>query len=234
MLRPLVIAMAFGLPTLGMTSAHAEAPRQISVTGRGVASAAPDMATVMVGVVAQKPTAGEAMAAMSAALTDVLAAVVAAGVSDRDVQTSGMDLYPVYADRQPNQTTEPGIIGFTAQSTLALAVHNLPGLGGVLDRVVTSGANQMQGLTFGFQDPEALMNQARKAAVADAMAKAALYAGAAGIRLGDILSITEDVGAARPEFMAKAMMASDGAPPPIAEGEVSLTAQVNMVLMLRD
>lgn len=233
MLRPLLLSMSLGLFASLPLTAGAQEFRQITVVGTGEASAVPDMATIRFGVVSVQPTAGDAMAAMSEAMSSVMAALDSAGVAERDVQTSGLDLYPIRNAPKPNQSGEPAITGFEARISVSVLSRDIPALGGLLDAVVSVGANQMQGLTFGVQDPEAQLAQARKAAVADALAKAALYADAAGVTLGPVHSIVEQGANPRPEMMARAMSMSD-AGPPIAGGEVSLTAQVTVVIALQD
>ncbi|OSP55281.1 SIMPL domain-containing protein [Pseudoruegeria sp. SK021] len=233
MLRPLLLMMSLGAAVVTPAVLSAEETRLITVSGTGAATAVPDMATIRFGVVAQETTAGAAMDAMSKSMAQVLSTLEAAGIAAKDVQTSGLDLNPLRADAGPDRSKEPEIIGFEANTSVSVRVLNLPSLGGLLDAVVSVGANRMQGLSFGLQDTDAQLAEARKAAIADALSKAALYADAAGVSLGPVQSISEQGGNPRPEMMMKAMAMSD-ASVPVAEGEVSLTAQVTVVLALQD
>ena len=87
--------------------------------------------------------------------------------------------------------TRPRIVGYTVSNSVTVTVRDLAQLGPVLDAVVSSGVNQMNGLSFSIAEPEPLRNEARKMAVAEARTRAELYAQAAGVSLGRILSISE-------------------------------------------
>lgn len=209
--------------------AIADAPeRQIVVSGVGEVAVAPDMATVTLGVEAHRKTARDAVSDMSEDATAILDTLAAAGIEKADMQTSGLNLYPVWSSQiKSNQTRQ--IDGFIAATTLTVRVRELDGLGAVLDRVISDGANRFQGVSFGVQDPDPLMDQARLEAVAEARRKALLLADAAGVELGALLSLSESGGGhPRPVQMHEAAR-SMAADVPIAAGEVAITAQVSMV-----
>jgi uncharacterized protein YggE len=98
----------------------------------------------------------------------------------------------------------------------------------LLDGALASGVNTLHGVSFGLQDPEPRLDEARAAAVADAWRKAELFAGAAGVSLGPILSIAEDQGmmGPTPMFRVEAAMADAV---PVAAGETEVTARVTIV-----
>lgn len=202
--------------------------RTITVQGEGQVAAIPDMAHVSIGVVHEARTAGEAIAAMSDATARVLDLLAAAGLSRQDVQTGQLSLEPRYADYE-NQTAGPRITGFVATTMLDLRVRHLPQLGAVLDAAVRDGANRLGGIRFGLQNPEPAKEEARRRAVADARARAALFAQAAEVPLGEVLTISEQIVYDGPRPMMEAAFARDAGSIPLAEGEVSLTAQVTMV-----
>ncbi|MBK6469072.1 MAG: SIMPL domain-containing protein [Rhodobacter sp.] len=105
--------------------------------------------------------------------------------------------------------------------------------GEVLDAAVADGANTLNGLSFGQEDPRPAMDAARRAAVKDASAKAELYAEAAGVTLGRIVSIAEGGGYGGPAPMYDSAKSPAGSVP-IAAGELSLTASVTVVWELAD
>jgi len=219
-----IILISLGLAAAAMA---AETSPAITVTGRGEVAAAPDMATITLGVTSQAITAGEAMDETSAAVAAILKALEAAGIAPRDMQTSDLSLDPVWSSRVSNGAA-PRIEGFTARNTLRVRVRDLDRLGAALDDVLRVGANSFQGLSFGLQQPEPLADQARAEAVADAQRKAALMAEAAGLALGPVLSISEAGGAAPVPVMMEAARAAI----PVAAGELSQTATVTMVFAL--
>lgn len=200
---------------------------QVTVTGEGRVTAVPDMATVTLGVSAEAPSARAAMDRTSDGVAALFAQLEAAGVEPRDIQTSGLSLGPVWT-RSRDGSEPPRISGFSASNTVTVRVRAVGDLGAVLDGALDSGANTLQGVSFGLQEPEPRLDEARALAVADARRKAELYATAAGVTLGPILSIAEAGGMPSPVpmFRMEAAMA-DGVP--VAAGETSVSAQVTIV-----
>lgn len=205
---------------------------QITVTGQGSVASVPDMATITLGVTSQARTAAQALAANSAATGAVLKQVADAGIKPRDVQTSGLSLSPRWNNRNSSSDQPPAIVGYVVSNQVTVRVRELPVLGEVLDAVVQGGANRFHGLQFGLQDPLPATDEARKRAVADAIRKAALYAEAAGVRLGAISEISEQGGDGPAPVMMREMAMSDAVP--IAEGEVSMNATINMVFEIAE
>jgi uncharacterized protein YggE len=220
----LLLSGAF-LATPALADQHSN-PATITVTGEGVVTAAPDLATVSLGVTTQGATAAEAMAANSASLTAVLERVKAAGVEDRDIQTSTLNLNPNWSNSDGNSM--PVIQGYVATNTLSIRVRDLGKLGPILDAAIADGANTLNGVSFGLAEPDPAMDDARRAAVAEARARAELLTGAAGVGLGRIVSISESGGYAPPMPMYRMEAAMADAPAPVAGGEVGVTAQVTI------
>ncbi|MHC0054858.1 SIMPL domain-containing protein [Actibacterium sp. D379-3] len=219
-----VLMLGLGLATA--TLAETPVPT-LTVTGEGEVATAPDMATITLGVTSQAKTAGAAMTETSARTAEMLAALKAAGIAPRDLQTRDLSLQPLWKNRNYSSGEAPEIDGFVAANTVMVRVRDLDGLGTVLDQAVGLGANTFNGLRFGLQDPAPQQDAARKAAVADAMRKAQLYAAAAGLELGPVLSISEAGAPAPAPFMMEAARSSVAAP--VEGGEVSLSASVTMV-----
>jgi uncharacterized protein YggE len=224
----LFLTAALGVGSAGgMALADDHGPATITVTGEGTVTAAPDLATVSLGVTTQGGTASEAMAANSAALSAVLERVKAAGVEDRDIQTSALNLNPNWAGTDGSSV--PTIQGYVAMNQLQVRVRDLAKLGPVLDAAIADGANTLNGVSFGLQDPDPAMDQARKDAVAEARARAELLTAAAGVALGRIVSISESGGYAPPMPMYRMEAAMAEAPVPVEGGEVGVTANVTVV-----
>jgi hypothetical protein len=115
-------------------------------------------------------------------------------------------------------------------------VRDLNNLGRTLDAAVAAGGNTLNGVTFGLQNPDAALNDARRSAMTEARARAALYASASGLSIHRIISISEGGGYTPPmpmPMMARAMDMAEGAPTPVAPGEVRTQVQVNVVFELR-
>lgn len=202
------------------------APRQIVVTGEGQVTAAPDMAVIQSGVMTEAATAAEAVAANSAAMEKVVAALRRAGIEPRDIQTSDFSVQPRYV-HDDRGTNPPRLVGYMVSNMVGVRVRALDRLGAVLDDLVAAGANQIHGLSFDIADKAALLDDARRAAVEDARRKADLYAKAAGVRLGALISIDERAGQARPvQFRAMAAESFSGRVP-VQTGEQTLQVQID-------
>lgn len=212
------------------TPAAVVEPRVISVSGTGRVDLAPDMATVRIGVTHQDEDAAAALQQTSDAVAVMLERLAGLGIAARDVQTASVTLNPVWRDR-PDQQGQPMPWGFEASNVVSLRLRNIAALGAVLDALVADGANRLDGVSFGLQDPETSMDEARRLAVADARRKATLYAEAAGVALGQVMSVTETgMATPRPQMMEMAAMRADSVP--VAAGEVGITASVQMVFAL--
>lgn len=219
-LNALLLSAALALPF----SAPAFAEALVSVTGEATVEATPDMATISLGVTTEGQTAAEAMAANSKALQAVVDRLKAAGIEDRDLQTSNLSLNPNWVGYDSGST--PKIAGYVASNMLNVRVRALDGLGSVLDASIADGANTLNGINFELAEPRPAQDEARKAAVADARARATLLVEAAGGTLGKIVSITENSGYGSPMPMFKSDAAA--APVPVASGQIGLSASVTV------
>jgi uncharacterized protein YggE len=222
--------------TLTAASALAQAaPATLTLSAEAEVQAAPDIADIGAGVVTQAPDAGGALAANSAQMTRVIAALKKAGIADRDIQTSGLNLQPQYRFEQ-NQP--PALIGFQASNRVQVTLRDLKGSGKVIDTLVKEGANQIDGPNFRIAAPEPLLDKARAEAVRKARARADLYARAAGLTVRRITGMSEGF-QQRPPMPMPRMASADSielsaarAAPPVSPGEVGLVAQITMTFEL--
>lgn len=227
-MKKLTLIAALTLVLAGMAQAD-EPPRQIFVTGEGRVEVAPDMATISLGVTQEASEAGAAMRATSQAASMILDRLAGLGIAARDIQTQRLTLNPVWSDVSGQERMQ--ITGFAASNAISVRVRDLDGLGPVLDAVLDVGANDFKGLRFSVQEPDGLVEDARRRAVADAIARATQLASAAGLALGEVVSITEQWGS-REEPMMEMASARGGAP--VAGGEVSLSVSVSMVFAIKE
>jgi hypothetical protein len=202
----------------------------ISVVGEGLAAARPDMAVISVGVVAQAPRARDALAQNSKSMTDVIASVKDAGIEARDIETSQISLRPQYSYPGQGSREAPRLVGYEASNNLSIRVRSFDKLGGLLDSLVTSGANQIRGVELTIAEPGPLRDQARSAAMKDAIRKAEILADAAGVRIVRLFSAAEEVAdAPRPIAMRMTADAAQRAPVPVEAGEQEIRARVTAV-----
>lgn len=229
--RPMHRAIAAGLcaaSLLATAPAFAEdatmpAPGLISVSGEGVVAAAPDMAVISLTVLREAKTARAALDANSQAMADVLSAMWAEGIAERDLQTGAFSIQPrwVYPKNKDGGREAPSIVGYTVVNTLTVRVRDLDNLGAILDKSVSLGVNQGGNVIFSNDDQASIRAKARLDAVAQAKVKAEAMTSALGVGLGRITQISESSYAPPPVPMLRAemAMAKEAEPVPIAAGE---------------
>jgi uncharacterized protein len=210
------------------------AERTISVNGLGTATAKPDTVEIRVGVVASEVSAGAAIVAVSDKASAVIAALVSYGIAEKDIQTGSVSLNPVYQRRQNNDGQEPRVIGYRAAIDNRVRVHKLDALGKILDSLSKAGVDRLDSIRFFVADTHALQAQARTKAVKDAMTKAKQLSDAAGIDLGDVMSVTDGGSAGNPAPQQRLMaFASAERGVPVMPGEVNVKARVHMVFAIK-
>jgi uncharacterized protein YggE len=212
----------------------------LNINAEAKISVAPDIAYITAGVTEERATAAEAMAAQAAAMNGVFAALEKAGVAKKDIQTSGLSLYPRYdyIETKQKDGSSRGVqklAGYVASNNVTARVRNLDTLGATIDSLVKSGGNTFSGVTFALDNDKDIKNKAREQAMKDAIAKAELYARASGLKVARIVTISEGYEySPQPMMMARAEMAMDmaSAPTPVAGGEVGVTASVSVMFEL--
>jgi uncharacterized protein len=198
------------------------ADKLLTVTGEATVAVAPDAAVIRIGVSSGAKTAREASDANAKQMTAVMAAIKEAGIADRDVQTSRLSLQPQY---DPNKSGTARLLGFQVTNQLTIKIRDIDKMPAILDRAIAAGANEMSGIEFIVSEQSKLLDQARDDAIADARRKAELYAKAAGVKVGQVIAISEEGSNPPPRPMVQAMRA--GAVP-VAPGEQTLRASVSV------
>jgi uncharacterized protein YggE len=230
-----VAATAALVLSISPLSAQTVPARTLTIAGSADVHAAADAALISAGVVTESDTAAAALKANSAALAKVVDAIRSFGVEAKDLQTAGLSLEArTYRPDKPSATDKPRIIGYTAVNQVTVRVRDLGKLGDLLDKVAVAGANRIDGIQFIISNQEGLLDEARRKAVADAKAKADLYAQAAGVTLGKVMSLAEESGSPVPRPMGRAMTMSAGAPVPVEAGEMTLSVRVRLIWSLAD
>jgi uncharacterized protein YggE len=126
-------------------------------------------------------------------MTRVVDALKSAGIDPKDIQTTDFSVNPQYEDRDDDKKP-PRIVGYSVDNMVYVTMHDTSRIGAVLDQLVQAGSNSIGGVYFSVDKPEELEKEARKLAIADAIAKAKLYAEATGAELGPVQTISEQGG----------------------------------------
>ena len=228
-----LLSLAAALALVTAPASAQNPPPAISVSGEANVAVAPDLAQLEGGVTSEAKTAREASEANNAAMGKVLLALKGAGIDEKDYQTSRLSLQPQYAPIGPNRTV-PQISGYRASNRVTIKVRDAAKIANVIDTLVGAGANEIGGINFIVTQASRALDEARTKAVADARRKAEIYAKAAGVTLGEPISISEEGAASPPVFRSKmAAPMAGSAPTPVAPGEELLSITVNVTWAIK-
>lgn len=207
----------------------------ISVEGHAKVSAVPDIAVLNFGVqTGRQQTAQGAMEVLGKKMNAVVEGVKALGIEEKDITTQNLWLNPSY-DYYEGRRIDTG---YEANQNLQVKVRDLSKLTSVLDTVVSQGANQVGGVSFTIDDPDALQEQGRTEAIADAQEKAVALAAKLGKELGKLkgygeggISAPVPMGSMRMEAMdSMAMGVGGGTPVPSGEQEMNVVVYLTYEL----
>jgi len=222
-----VAAQTTGQVTQAITGTRLD----LSVTGE--VTRVPDLAIINAGVVSRSATATGALQDNARRMDRVIAALKAAGIADRDIQTSSISLGAEY--RYP-ENQPPQLTGYTASNQVTIRFRDIGNSGKILDALVAQGANQINGPNMTIEHPEAALDEARTQAVAAGKARADLYARSLGMRVVRVVSVSENgsYGAPPPAPPPMPMMAAaERSYTKIEPGEQKLQVTVSMVFELQ-
>ena len=204
--------------------------RTISVSATGTVSAEPDVAYISAGVTTDGESAKDAIGRNNALMTKLIDGLKSAGIPPKDIQTTAINVEPRYTQAKDNRPAS--IAGYRVVNQVRLTVREVKRLGEFLDQAIALGANQIHGIRFDIANSETLKDEARKQAVANAKRRAELYASAAGVQLGQVLRISENVVEENSnQFARKAFTAA--APTPIETGTRTLSVEVHVTYALQ-
>jgi len=226
----LALALAATILLPSAVRAAEPTPRRIVVIGEGEATAKPDIAILTLTVMREALKAREGLDQNNKAMAEVIAAMKASGIADRDLQTAGVQISPRYDySNKPDGSQEARLAAYHVSNTLTVRVRDLAKTGEILDKSVTLGVNQGGSISFANDDPAPTLTEARRRAVHDAMEKARTLAEAAGVKLGQVIEIS-DVSYAQPPvpIVAKAYAGAADAAVPVEAGENAYRVQVNV------
>lgn len=227
-------AYILAFPAVADAQAMAQAAldgTRLEISVRGEVKRVPDVAVISTGVVTQSADAATVMRDNAARMARVLAALKRAGVADKDVTTSAVNLSPQY---RYNNNQPPVITGYQANNQVTVRFRDITRSGAILDALVKEGSNEINGPSLTIDKPEEALDEARIAAITAGRARAEVYANAAGMKIKRIISISENDGmSVVPRPMMTMMAKSAEADTVIMPGEQSLGMTVTMVFELQ-
>ena len=238
-MKPLFLAACLAAATALSAPAAAQqatitqsiAGTRLDVSASGEVTRVPDLAIISAGVVTRATTARSALQQAANKMARVRAALTRAGVADRDIQTSNINLNPDYA-YETNRP--PRLTGYNASNQVTVKFRDIANAGEILDALVAEGANSINGPTLTIDKPQAALDEARARAIAAGRARAELYARSLGMRVVRVVAVSESGGhfpSPPPVAMMRAEAAS--ADTKIDPGEQTLQVNVAMTFELQ-
>ena len=227
----MVVAALIGLAGAGIP-ARAQVPERLPVAhvlvvGEGKVSVVPDLAQIRGGVTTNAKTVKEAVETNSKTMAAIITTLTESGIVQKDIQTAQFSLQPVYAPQDPH--AESKLSGYRVSNQVTAKIRHIDKLGDALERLTAAGANDVWNVEFLVSDPSKALDEAREAAIADARRKAEVYARAAGVTLGRVVSIEEGGASPGPMVLrSRALAAGMAQPVPIETGEDTLHAMVTV------
>lgn len=208
--------------------------RTLSVTGTGKVTLTPDIVYINIGVHTEEADVATALANNTTQSQQVADSLKQYGIEDTDIQTSAFNVYPMQNYGPQGEMLD---IKYVVDNSVFVTVRDLTKLGAILNTVVTSGANNINGITFDVADRSAGESQARITAVEDAKAQAAELAEAAGAKLGkvqymNVTSYTTPYGSYSLKGDA-ALANAGGSNVPVSAGQIQISVDVNITYELQ-
>lgn len=186
-----VVVLAAGRPPILLSAPSAASVSTsalqtgVITSGDATVSRKPDLASLFVGVESQQSTASAAQSDLASKAAKLIARAKALGIPDKDINTSSYSVGPYYAPGSQS------ISGYRASEQLHLKWHNVDTVGKALDALVQEGGATNVGVSFGLADPKAAQAEARTLAIGDAHSRAQAMATAAGVKLGQVVRISD-------------------------------------------
>ena len=200
----------------------------VDVKGEGIVRVVPDEVTINVRVENTGKNAKELKSLNDGIVNEVLATIKRMGVEPKDVQTE-------YVRLSKNYEHNTKTYNYSANQSISIKVRDLKKYESLMNGLMDSGINRIDGISFSSSNKTSLESQARKKAIENAKMKAQEYAGVLNQTIGKAVSISEFSGTSSPQPMYRAMaMQSDssGGQETIAPGEMEIRVNVNVSFLL--
>ena len=229
-----ILVLFICIPTLSNWGNSFSPSRTINVSAQGKTTATPDLAEISFSVVSEGSNPKTLETTNNNKMSDVMAFIKSKGIDDKDITTIAYNLYPNYKYDQNSNTSY--ITGYTFTQTLSLKIHDLSKVADIISGLTPLGVNQIGGVNFTFNNPDDFIKIARADAITKAETKAKEMASEAGISLGKIVDIGENI-VYQPYSLQNAGIKMDASiaqssVPTIAPGSQDITDNVSITYQL--
>lgn len=202
----------------------------LSASGTGEVKTTPNIASISVGVLTKGKTAADAVSSNASASQKLLDALHSSGITDKDIQTSNISVYPLYKNSPQGYDDQSTIVGYQANNQLTATIRKVADVGKIIDSISLAGNFSVSGVSFGLDNDDAFQSEALAKAVSNARKKADAVAKAAGVSISGIKSINVDSYGSPKIFGAAADAGVSSTQ--VLPGDVTVSASVNVQYLL--
>lgn len=216
-------------PSTLIATEQASAQHTINVNGTATIKVTPDIATISFGVQTQDVSSKKAQTDNATLMAAVTKALKAAGITDKDMQTSGYYINPQYSYGE--KADQNKVTGYQVSNSVNVTVKDISKVGAIIDTAANAGANIAGGITFSLSNNDEAYNKALEQALTSAKGKATVLAKALDVKLGNPVSVTEGSAPQQqyPMYSSKSATYDMAAPQtPVSVGTVEVIAQVSV------
>lgn len=174
----------------------------------------PDEATLSVATQSRAATASAALERNKVKTEEMVKAIRAAGIADKDIQTEGVNIHPDYRYETVGGRGEQRMVGYNAGNSVRIKTRQIDRLSNLLDALTAAGADQIHGPNFGISDPLPLRREARKRAMERGEAEAGEFARNAGFGRVRLLTVEEGISYRAADIVVTGSRIQGGGPPP--------------------
>jgi uncharacterized protein YggE len=212
-----------------------EEEKTLAVSGSASAKVQPDKAQLVFAVDTREKTARTALDSNAATINAVLDALEAAGVKKNETSTADFNINSVY--NYSSQGELQNLTGYTVTNSVLVSSSNLNSVSRWIDAAVSAGANRINGVYFQLSAEKAaeMRDGLITNAIKDARNKADLAAGAVGLKVVGVKSMTVNdyYGYVSGPYASKFTLAvADPSATPIIAANQDVSASVNIVYLL--
>jgi uncharacterized protein len=189
----MIIGAVFAIGVGLRSSNQIVSTRQIQVSGEGKVEIKPDVATISASVMTRGTDANKVQSESTTKMNSIIAFVKSQGVGEKDIKTTGYNLYPT--NRWDPKSGEQIATGFEASQTITIKLRGIDQTtekaNAIAGGLVPAGANQVYGINYEIENPEAQREQARQIAFNNAFEKARSMAAQNHVRIARVITFTE-------------------------------------------
>ncbi|MFJ7848430.1 SIMPL domain-containing protein [Peribacillus sp. NPDC097206] len=199
-------------------------PHALKVSGSETLQAAPDQATITLGVITEDEDPQKAQQANSQSIARVIAGLKSIGISEDQLKTSEYRIDPQYDYVGGKELFK----NYKVHYIIQVQTTEIEAIGIIIDTAVSNGANSISSIRFSLSTPEVYYNQALSLALKNAYEKALSMARTIGVTLNPIPTLVEEMSETTPPVLFQTSSYTKAATTPIQPGELNITATVRV------